>query len=428
MKLPLAALSLVGALAFAPTSCSDPGASAPVQPKNSEPASPKGGQVAEPRAFVDAPLSEANARLLDLAFGAVSRLPDVPHRKNRTRLQAMLVHACLELDQPVRARQWADQIAGWERGLCYAELADHCVQHHIEADVSGFLATATRIADESMAEEGSQEWRRDRIRAKVAAVHLLLGQADAARELQTGLIDSEIGHLAAAKAKLLDPAAFDQQLARLDEVLASENIDQAIGALKMCVELFARFPGDAAKRELLVERVTKAFPKLPLQMRLESVLEIADAAVACGDRPTAMALFDHAGKLVEDKGWVLEDQVGLRAKVALHRARGGDAEGAKKALDAVSDWYQEHRDQIVDVFRGDALRPIAEGYMACGAAEEAARAYRLIVEEGVHNPNSKPRAEDLAKTCVSMARSGFVPEESLAVRMKSIAEALGEPW
>jgi len=420
MKLPLAALSLAGAFTFAPASCSDSGASAPLPSKQSQPA--------QPRAFTDAPLSEAATRLLDLAFRAVSGMPDVPHRKNRSRMQALLVDACLEFDQPARAKTWADQIAGWERGQCYAELADHCVQHHIEADVHGLLAAATRIADEAMAEEGSQEWRRDRIRAKVAAVHLLLGQADEARELQTGLVDSETEHLAAAKAKLLDPALFDQQLAGLDGVLASENVDQALGALKMCVELFARFPDDGAKRAQLVDRVTNAFPKLPLQMRLEYVLEIADAAVACGDKTTAMALFEHASELVEGKGWVLEDQVGLRAKVALHRARGGDAAGAKKALDAARDLFQERREQIVDVFRGDALRPIAEGYMACGAGEEAARAYRLIVEEGVHNPNSKPRAEDLAKTCVSMVRSGFVPEQTLWTRMKTIAEALGQPW
>ena len=427
MKLTLVALSLVGAFTLAPTSCSDQSAKAPTS-------SPDGGAraltapVAGPRSFSDAPLRAEHAALLDLAVRAVGAMPLVPHQKNRSRLQAMLVAACLEFDLPVRAKALADQIAGWERGQGYADLAAHCVQHRIEADIDGLLAAALRIADEDGADANSQAWRRDRIRAKVAAVHLLRGQDEQARALQDGLVGSEVGHLAAAKARMLDPALFEEQLRALDELLAKQDVDQATGALKMCVELFARFPEDAAKRQLLIDRVEHAFPKLPLQMRLEFVLEIADAAVACGDKQTAMPLFEHASELVQGKGWVIEDQVGLRAKVALHRARAGDAANAKTALDAVRDYYEEHREQIVDVFRGDALRPIAEGYMACGAVEDAARTYRLIVEEGVHNPNSRPRAEDLARTCASMVRSGYVPEAALAARMQKIGEGLGEPW
>jgi hypothetical protein len=46
----------------------------------------------------------------------------------------------------------------------------------------------------------------------------------------------------------------------------------------------------------------------------------------------------------------------------------------------------------------------------------------------VKNPNSRPRAEDLVATCLSMVLCGFEPPAELAERMQVVARGLGDPW
>lgn len=422
MRLSFFASSRLGALTLVLSACGETTTAVPA---------PQGGDVsvaARDGELVDRAIAAVHMRLLDLAFDAACKLPENPHRKNRSRLQAMLVDTCLDLDLPVKARALAERIAGWERGHCYAELAYHCVRRQLRTDVDALLTQALRLADEAMTEEAGQVWRRDRIRARVAAVHLLRGEADKAQALQQDLTGSEVGAVAEATARTLDPAKFDQHLRALDEILANKDVDRAKAALQTCVQLFVRFGADADKRARLLDRVENAFPTLPLQMRIEFVVEVADAVKAHGDASSAISLLDSAGRLVARKDWVAEDQIALGAKVATHRARAGDMKGARQALLELLDAYGQRRDTIVDVFRGAALRPIAEGLVACGATSDATQAYRWLVEEGVHNPNSRPRVEDLARTCASMARSGFLPDEALQERLAQISKGLGDPW
>jgi hypothetical protein len=54
--------------------------------------------------------------------------------------------------------------------------------------------------------------------------------------------------------------------------------------------------------------------------------------------------------------------------------------------------------------------------------------YRQAVEEGVENPNSRPRAEDLSATCCSMALHAVEPDAELWKRIRQISEQLGDPW
>src|SRR6185503_20684098 len=58
-------------------------------------------------------LAPYQAELLDLAFETVSKMPAVPHIKNRTRAQEEIVEAALALGQPKRARAFSDRIENW---------------------------------------------------------------------------------------------------------------------------------------------------------------------------------------------------------------------------------------------------------------------------------------------------------------------------
>jgi hypothetical protein len=64
--------------------------------------------------------------------------------------------------------------------------------------------------------------------------------------------------------------------------------------------------------------------------------------------------------------------------------------------------------------------------MGDGAA--AVAVYKRCVEEGVANPNSRPRADDLAATCCSMALHGVEPDAALWSRLIQVEGKLGDPW
>lgn len=380
------------------------------------------------RAFADATIAPEHQAMLAAAWRATGLLPDAPHRKNRNRIQALLVAGCIEAGLLERARTWSADIGGWERGQCLVELADHCVANQVDADVEALLASALQIADDAMRGDDAQAWRRDRIRAKVAAVRLAQGRHEAAGELTKGLVDAEVANLAEVRAAQLDPQDLERQIADLQQMLASENVDRAQPALQLCVHLLARFAGDEAARERLLDLLQNAYPKLPLTMRIDVLLAAADAATAAEQREVARLLANRCTTLVLGKGWLPEDQVALRARVATSLARAGDMAGARAGLDDAMAQYEATRERIVDVFRGDALRTIAIGYAVLGDRDRAASAFRLALTEGMANPNGRPRVEDLAKTTLAMLASGFVPPADLVQRVEAIASELSAPW
>src|SRR5688572_3908879 len=64
----------------------------------------------------DAALAGFQSELLGVAFDAATAIPVEPHFKERCRAQEAVVVACLELQQPLGARGYAEKIANWRRG------------------------------------------------------------------------------------------------------------------------------------------------------------------------------------------------------------------------------------------------------------------------------------------------------------------------
>jgi hypothetical protein len=82
----------------------------------------------------------------------------------------------------------------------------------------------------------------------------------------------------------------------------------------------------------------------------------------------------------------------------------------------------------VDIERADFLRPIAEGLNDVGDRDDAMHAWALALDAGSLNPNAKPRAEDLTKTCLSMVRSGVEPTDAMREKIANIRAGLKAPW
>jgi hypothetical protein len=84
--------------------------------------------------------------------------------------------------------------------------------------------------------------------------------------------------------------------------------------------------------------------------------------------------------------------------------------------------------RVADIFRAQPLCAAAEGYAALGDSPKALEVYKRAIEEGSRNPNARPRAEDLAQTCASMARAGVAPDEAAMTQLRAIRAGLGDPW
>lgn len=392
-------------------------------------------ELSLPAGLVDAPLEPHRVELLELAFRTASAIPEYPHVKVRCRLQADVVAACLELEQLGRALEYAGRIGNWQRGEMYAELAFHLAKRGETAEVQRCLDLAEEVArslriegedgrpEEDGEQPAEQAWRRDRILVSIARTHALLGDEARAARFEQGVVESESGKVAGVRAARLPEEELDEELAALDAFIAGTNLDQARTALDVCAQLHDRFYADAARRARVEERIRAAEPKLPAAMNVELLMELAGHALDHGDPANALALVERA------KGFAGAcKHVPMVARLAALRHTCGDREKARKEADAARATYEQQRPEITDIYRAGMLRPLAEAYVAMGEPGVALEVYRRAVEEGVGNPNSRPRAEDLAATLLSLARYGLRPDDELSARIYQVFDALGAPW
>lgn len=366
--------------------------------------------------------------LLQLAFDAASALPTVPHQKNRARVQESVVAGCLALGETELAEAFARRIDDWRRGTCLADVAIARITGGAAAGpaIAELLASAGKVAETAAGDP--QPWRRDRIRARLARAWLLLGNDGEARRFAAGVAPADLVEFEAELAKRAPIADFAAELRTLDGVFAAGQFEPCCNTMRVCVQWYDRFFADADRRRELAGRVLEKAPQLPPQVRAGFVADLAEVAGRRGERAEAVRLLDRAEALLVPGTSHPEEEIALQAGFALRRAKAGDAAGARKTAAAALATFHASRDHIVDVYRGTALRPIAAVYVALGDTAEAARVFRNAIEEGQQNPNGRPRAEDLAAVCVTMATTGFVPDEALWTRLREVRKGLRDPW
>jgi tetratricopeptide (TPR) repeat protein len=387
-----------------------------------------GGAATTALPLVDRELTEAQRELLSLAFEAASSIPEHPHVKARARAQDEVVSTCLELDLPLSASRFLERVQGWRRGALHADLAHWCAVHSRPEDALAHLQLAQAYQDSPIGNAARQEWRRDRVRAKVARGYLALGRATDAQPFLVDLAESEQGIVALARAADLKAEDFDRQIRELDPLLQVGNFEQVKVALELCADLFRRFYDDVPKRELLEQRVRTGSEKLPFEIRIGLLQRLALAAIERNDLPKSRPLVASLQAQIDTAKWLPEDELRLRAELAALRFRAGEPVLAREDLDALLARYEREREGIIDIYRARALRAIAEAYLAQGDLARALAVYARAAEDGTANPNSLPRAEDFIATCCSIVRRGVEPDAELLGRLRRVREELGEPW
>lgn len=379
----------------------------------------------EPAAeLTDKPIEDFRVELLEIAFDTATKIPVKPHIKDRSLAQEKVILACIELDQAARAGEYTGKIDNWRRGLCYAYLAFYSAEKGFREPALEHLARAEKIAGMDF----SQEWRRDRIRVTNIQTRELLGLAPEGEASETEIVESEKGKEVVTPAVVYDAALFDERTQKLDDLLAKGDFDLTKNALTAYAQLFNFYYDDGERRNLAEEKIKTSWDKLPGVIRVDLLMQMAGYALDHSDPEKALALLNEAQEFLEGGSWPLENRIPYVSKLAELRFRAGDKERAQSDADMLLALYEEQGDTIVNIWRAGALRPLAEACQSMGDTEKALRVYKTAVEEGVDNPNSRPRAEDLSATCCSMALSGVEPDAELWERIRGIHKGLKEPW
>ncbi len=370
----------------------------------------------------DLPMAEYQARLLDLAFQAACSIPTNPHIKDRSRAQEAVVMTCLKLEQPGRAAQYCEGIDDWRRGLCYAELAFYYAKRGAVELAKDSLAKARKISDEA------QDWRKDTINVKMAQALVLLGQGDQASQYEIGVVDSQKGKVEGIRAMQCDDGAFDEQIQVLESLGKEGGFDILQNVEQAYALLFNRFYSDTQRRDRIEQKMKSVWNTMPYFVRMELLMTLTGFALNHSDAVKALELVQEANQLLEDSQWRMDHRISTMASLSALRFKAGDKTKARNDCDAAQALFDVQRLSIVNIDRARTLHKLAEAYQVMGDTKTALMVYKKAVEEGVENPNSRPRAEDLSAACCSLALSAVEPDAELWARLNQIREGLSQPW
>ncbi len=376
------------------------------------------------KSLSDKPLAEHQEKLLDLAFEVAASIPLEPHIKTRSKTQQEVIEVCLELDQPKRALEYTEEIKNWRQGYCYAALAFYCAKNANVKPVQFLLKLAEECADKT------EDWRRDRIQVKIAQTLARLGQTEKAEHIEANVVPSEKGKVDRVKAMMSEDESFEEQMKMLNEMIASNNFDIVKNAMHVCTTLFDLFYTDTDRRSKIENKMKNTWEDIPGFIRIELVIDLIESALDHSDNGKALALVNEATTMLEKYDWTfaLEKKISMASKLAELRYQAGDKEHALAKANEILALYQKRGKRIVNIWRAGALRPLAEAYRSMGKRKQALNVYALALEEGVKNPNSRPRAEDLSATCASMALYSVKPDAALWKQIHQIQKNLDHPW
>jgi len=374
----------------------------------------------------NAPLPEYQAELLEMAMDAASKMPHDPHIKDRSRYQAYVVQACLELDQPARARRYIRRIDNWRRGQAAAEYAMYLARTGQTETIDHYLQIA-----EDQARRAGQDWRRAHVELRMARARMLMGEANAATEFNRELTDATYrGKTASTAARMSDGPSYELLSARLDKLIATDQYDLIRNATSAYVELYREHYQDKDRREAIERKLREAHRQMGGAEVLNLLMNLARAALANDDPETALRFVSEAEKMADKANWPAhrEYESAFRAKLAMLRHRADDTETARKYVDAALADLNERMDQIQTFRRADALIPLAEAYHAMGFRKDALKIYEKAINNSQMNPNGRPRAIDSCELCVSMALHGVEPRATVRARIRAVYEDLSPPW
>lgn len=380
-------------------------------------------QQKQPEVPQDKPLAAFQTNLLQMAFDLATAIPVVPHSKDRSRAQESVAKACFDLDQPKRALEYIEKIDDWRRGAGYADYAFYAAQHGFTNEVPRHLNLAEQI---SLSVD--QDWRRDRIKVRIAQTHLVTGQSGLSEQFSADIQNSESGKVEQVEARLCPDENFDSMMSGLQTMVDSGDFDTVKNTLYALTELFNRFYAQPERRAQTEQAIQQAWTAMPLFIRIELLEKMAAIALEHGDSSGALEWITRSQVIMQDAAWPLEYDVPATARRAALRFRAGESQAALLELREALERFNKRQNEVVDIYRTETLLPVAEAFNAAGDDVMALSVYRQALESAVVNPNSRPQAEDLSAICISMARNQLEPDQAFWARIRELQANLGSPW
>ncbi|WP_146682822.1 hypothetical protein [Limihaloglobus sulfuriphilus] len=351
---------------------------------------------------------DSQTQLLTVAFDTASAIPVHPHIKDLCKTQAAVVEACIESGRIEMAERFADKIQNWRKAHCYAQIAA------------------------KLAADGRQK-KADMLLAK--ARHALVDEKDGwRRELVTNLIDSveksKNNHIGSGPDTCgeFDIAKSKEWIAALEETSARGDFDLTMKALKRYVFLFERYYQQSEFRETVEKNIRKSWQKMPPSLRIDFLAAMVSAALDNHDNAAAVRLLDEYQAMVEGYNWSLEKFIPISAELLMLNYKAGRGNDVNEKINELVNLFDKGKDKILNIDRARTLRPLALACHQVGLSDKSLSLYNKVLDEGLSNLNSRPRAIDLAATCSSMAVNSIEPDDRLWVKINQIKQGLKEPW
>lgn len=400
-----------------------------------KPAPAAGGATLAVSASAAPALTASQRDLLQLAFDAASKFPLVPHGKNRSRAQDVVVAAAFELGAPEIAVAYGAKIADWRRGCAYADFAWSMARRGEVARARDYVKLAEGVVRDEREDADAQEWRGDMIQLKLARALAALGDTEGAEKVGRGVdatsthaVDAAWASTAAERVSSMTPESAPTEFAAIDQGFATMSLGQQATTAAIVARMHERFFADVALRSACEQRVTEMWNKTMPALRLDALATMVATNHRNGEAARAADLLTIMRDLVMAHQWRSEDRMPQVARLIELAHRLGQTDRARAEAGSALKAYQDERDGIVNIYRAESLRPLALAWFAIGDRERGEDLFALALEEGIENPNSRPRCDDLVDACVDLARRGIDPSPKTWARLREIQQGLSEPW
>lgn len=376
----------------------------------------------------DAALRPDTRRCLDLAFAAASKMPTQPHGRNRARLRAEIAESALDVGALDACASYLAAVEGWRKPFVAARLAEAWATRGNAAQSAAALSEAVSALSPESAAVFTQDWQRDRVRAQIARALIASGKTDAAASYLKDLVASEASRTLPLEASRASVATFPATMLAIDGCLATNDFDR----MQFAVEALLAFPStilsDSDLFDAIEAKCVGTVAKFPTEFRAQALTRLAGRAIEVAETVRARRLLDSAEAAVAAATMLPEDGLPLRARAVAMRYASGEKEAASTAFAALESEFVSRRGGIVDIRRAGVVRAFAEAAWRMDRKSKAAELWLRALDEGLANPNSRPRAEDLAATCRSIVAVGAVPDAAFLAKADALLQGLGDPW
>ena len=324
---------------------------------------------------------------------------------------------------PAAAATYAESIEGLQQGEVLALAAQGFARAGDRERARSCLARALHVA--SSGEEG---WMRDHLQTEVALAYVALGDPAEARRHAAVSRTELTGRVEAALSANLSAEELDRECDAFEAAISTGSMDIVRSGVDGMFTVWQRAGNDTARASRCETAIRGALKALPIELQIADRVRLAEALGAAGHREACEVELQAADTAFNSGGFTPDIWANLARDLAKAEARHLGRERGLALLGKCLQRYERSPQEIPDLERGDALRPLAEAFAELGDRETARRVWSMALEAGSLNANGRPRARDLTLTCISLCRADAQPTAAMRDRIAEIGRGLKAPW